>query len=818
MQASIEMPQGRTALREMIEQFPADSPHWNEAQNRFQFIDRLLNECLGWEKPQIEVERFDDAGGRADYLLGKPVRAALEAKKEAKYFDFLPTARPRSARKLRPLIEACPNLKSACTQVIGYCALHGARLAVVCNGPQMVIFQSVGQGASPLDGECFVFDGFNSYINDFQILWRFLSPEGVYENIAVRALADLQNPRIPAKAATTLGDPKAYRYRTPFQDNLRTLATVLLDDVEYNPEVKSDFYKECYVAVYSDDRDSLLGSEAISSRYKRVSDNGIMPANLTTRIEDGSVKIEAAEVITTTGRPVVVVGDVGVGKTSFFENLFQKLDEDEKSITCYVHVNLGEEAALSADVKSYFLRRVPLVLREEYGINIDSHAFVSKLYAPEIDEFDDSVEGQLKDIDRTGYLKARIEYLTKLTQDKATHVLRSLNFIVRGLGRQVMIVLDNADQRTFETQQEAFLVAQELASSRTMLIFVALRPSTFYASKLSGALSGYKNEVLSISPPPAHEVIRKRIIFALRVAAGRVAPAVLEGVSLDLSNIELFLKAMLRSIRGNPEIRTFLGNITGGNTRLILELITSFCGSPNVESERIIKIEGETHRYYVPLHEFTKHALFGEYAYYNATSSLVACNVFDVTLADKREHFLALLIIGFLTSPASIRNSDGFVPGTSVVTEMMRLSFVESQIRAALRKLAEHRLIETPHAHFREIAVEDDDPTENYFYRATSVGIYHARHWVGSFSFLDAMCLDTPVFDEARRTEIFKCAPSFDIRDRQKKAVAFLTYLETTWYDANFDMNYFDFQAAVNDQQKSFESVRRFVESSGKAE
>ncbi|WP_214672109.1 hypothetical protein, partial [Escherichia coli] len=62
----------------------------------------------------------------------------------------------------------------------------------------------------------------------------------------------------------------------------------------------------------------------------------------------------------------------------------------------------------------------------------------------------------------------------------------------------MMIVLDNADQRTFETQQEAFLVAQELASNRTMLIFVALRPSTFYASKLSGALSGYKNEVLSI--------------------------------------------------------------------------------------------------------------------------------------------------------------------------------------------------------------------------------------------------------------------------------------------------------------------------------
>jgi GTPase SAR1 family protein len=816
MQATIEMNQGRGALQKIIDEFPSASSHWNEAQNRFQFIDRLLSECLGWEKPLIEVEIFDDAGGRSDYLLGKPVRAALEAKRETKKFNFLPTPKAKSARKLRSLIAACPTLKSACTQVIGYCALHGARLAVVCNGPQMVIFQSVGQGSSPLDGECFVFDGFNSYLLEFETLWRFLSPEGVYENVAVRALAELQNPRIPVKASTTLGDAKAYRYRTAFQDNLRTLATVLLEDVEYNPDIKSDFYRECYVSVYGNDESSLLASEIISTRYKRVSDNGIMPANLTTKIEGGSVKIEAAEIASTTGRPVVVIGDVGVGKTSFFENLFQKLDEDDKSRTCYVHVNLGEEAALSTDVKSYFLRRVPLVLREEYDINIDSNEFAARLYAPEIEEFDEGVQGQLRDIDRTAYLKARIAHLSSLIQDRAAHVPRALNFIVKGLKRQVMIVLDNADQRTFETQQEAFLVAQELATSRTMLIFVALRPSTFYASKLSGALSGYKNEVLSISPPPAHEVIRKRIVFALRVAAGRVAPAALEGVSLNLGSIELFLTAMLRSIRGNPDIKTFLGNITGGNTRLILELITSFCGSPNVESERIVKIEEETKKYYVPIHEFTKHALLGEYAYYNATSSLVACNVFDVTLADKREHFISSLIIGYLTSPVGLQNSDGFVLGTAVASEMMRLGFVELQVRAALRRLAEHRLIETPHAHFREIAVKDDDFAETFHYRATSVGIYHVRHWIGSFSFLDAMCLDTPVFDKEKREIIFNYAASFDIKDRLKKSTAFRDYLESTWYDANFDINYFDFQPAVNDQSKSFESVRRVVQNGGR--
>lgn len=817
MQARMEMTEGRAALARIIEHFPDDSSFWNEAQNRFQFVDRLLTECLGWHQPLIEVEKHDEAGGRADYLLGKPVRAALEAKREAKRFNFLPSAKPASARKLRPLVDTCPNLKAACTQVIAYCALHGARLAIVCNGPQMVIFQSVGHGQSPLDGECFTFDGFNSYLDNFPALWSFLSPEGVYQNIASRALAERQNPRLPTKAATALAEPKGYRYRTQFQDNLRTLASVLLDNIEDNPAVKSDFYKECYVPLDANNRHLLLSKNIIAARYRRVADNGVVPARLTTRVQNGSVKIDAAAAANANGRPLVVVGDVGVGKTSFFENLFEELDDAEKSRTCYVHINLGEEAALATDVKSHVLQKIPQILRDSYEINIQTNDFAQRLYAADLAAFDESVDGQLKSVDETEYTKAKIAFLSGLVKDRSSHLLRSLDHIARALGRQVMIVLDNADQRTFETQQEAFLVAQELAASRAMLVFVALRPATFYASKLSGALSGYKNEVLTISPPPADEVIRKRITFALRVAEGRIAPAALEGVNLNLSNIVLFLTAMLRSIRSNADIRKFLSNITGGNTRLVIELVTSFCGSPNVESERIVRIESENGDYKVPLHEFTKHALLGEYAYYNPLSSLVACNVFDISSADRREHFLALLTIAFLSSPTGIRDNDGFVAGTSVMTEMMRLSFVESQVRATLRRLAENRLIETPHAHYREIPVDEATLAETFYFRATSVGVYHARYWVGSFAFLDATCIDTPVFDDERRRIIVDNVDSFEIKQRYAKAIAFAEYLDAVWYDSDFGVNYYDFPAVLDGQRASFASVERFLSTGPRA-
>jgi GTPase SAR1 family protein len=812
VQANIELSEGKRRLAEIIEAFPAASPHWNEAQNRFQFVDRLLIECLGWEHPLIEVEKTDEGGGRADYLLGKPVKAAVEAKRESKLFAFPPTYRSNASRKLRSLTEACPNLKGACTQVITYCAMHGAQIAVVCNGPQLVLFQSNISGQSPLDGDCYVFDGFQDYLAKFAMLWKFLSPEGMYENLAFKELVSIRNPRIPQKALTQISEPQGYRYRTSFQENLRTLASILLDDIEENPEIKNDFYNECYVPIDANNRHILLSKKAIASRYRRVSDNGISPAKLAATVRAGKVEVETTDIALASAKPIVIIGDVGVGKTSFFENLYQQTLETDGRNTCFLNVNLGQEAALSANVNDYVLSELPKRLKEDYSIDINSKDLLDKIYLKDLIDFENSPEGQLKTIDELGYVKERIKFLAQKRENRSSHLLTSLDFIARSLKHQIIVVLDNADQRTFQTQQDAFVVAQELASLRSLLVFVALRPATFYTSKLSGALSGYQNQVLTISPPPADEVIRKRIAFALRVAEGRIGLSALKGVSIDLSNIVLFLKATLRSIKTSGEIRTFLSNITGGNTRLVIELFTSFCGSPNVDSERIVEIELRSGDYKIPLHEFTKHALLGEYSFYNPTSSLVACNVFDVSTADFREHFLAPMLIAYISSPLGIRDNDGFISGASILDELVRIGFTDTQVRFSLRKLARRRLIETPHAHYREIEIDENVNPETFFFRATSVGIYHIRYWVGAFSFLDASCIDTPIFDEVTRVTVFENAQSFDIARRYAKAHAFGSYLLSSWHEANFDVSYYDFSAILDSQYYSFSAVKAVLD------
>ncbi len=297
MQAPFEMTVGLARLREILSSRPIDSPYWNEAQNRFQFIDRLLSECLGWEKPYIEVENTDDFGGKADYLLGKPARAILEAKREARSFDLLPS---------------------------------GAPIAIVCNGPQLIVFQAIVMGQSPLDGECYVFNGFDTYLENFPLLWTILSPEGVYENRAYKEFSLHRTSRIPPKASTAISEPNKYRYRNTFQENLRSLASLLLEDIIDDPAVKPTFYRECYVSSEANNRHLLLSKQAISARYKRAGGDGIMPASLevATKVDEaGGLKItDPALSILPGTRPIVVLGDIGVGKTSFFENLFEQLD------------------------------------------------------------------------------------------------------------------------------------------------------------------------------------------------------------------------------------------------------------------------------------------------------------------------------------------------------------------------------------------------------------------------------------------------------------------------------------------------------------
>jgi hypothetical protein len=317
--------------------------------------------------------------------------------------------------------------------------------------------------------------------------------------------------------------------------------------------------------------------------------------------------------------------------------------------------------------------------------------------------------------------------------------------------------------------------------------------------------------VFTILPPRPELVVEKRLIFAARIAEGKVSAEVLRGVRLNLSSVATFLRVLLHSLEKNRDLTEILANVTAGNIRAVVEFVRRFIGCPNVEAEKIVDLDATTGPYTIPVHEFSKAAILGDYSHFVPDSSL-AMNLFDVESADRKEHFLSLMIVAFLLSKSTIRDRDGFVRTTLIREEMQRWGFLPSQTEKALRRLTNKRLIETT----ERITFEEDlvgligEMPDGF--RETSIGAYHIRRWAGDFAYLDAMIFDTPIFDETVRDEISGKLESFDIADRYQRTLTFRNYLSSTWDSSTLRPSYFDWGEAIKYGQANFDAVKRAIQ------
>ena len=314
----------------------------------------------------------------------------------------------------------------------------------------------------------------------------------------------------------------------------------------------------------------------------------------------------------------------------------------------------------------------------------------------------------------------------------------------------------------------------------------------------------------TISPPRVDLVVEKRLNFALEMADGRRRINQLEGITLNFKSLSLYLNALLYSLKSNNDLVELFSNITGGNIRHALDLVTKFIGSPNVNAAKIMKIMEESGDYLIPVHEFTKSALLGEYSHYHADSSF-AMNLFDVRFSDEREHFLVPMVAAYLNFDGPHRNREGFVTSDNVIKEMQNWGFTPQQVESALRRMTNKRLIETT----ERITFDEDItgligemPTA---FRITTVGAYHLLKWATTFAYLDAMLFDTPIFDGNVMGVLSRDPASFDIDERARRVTTFRSYLTAVWHNSGLAPPYFDWIRLLPVGEPSFEKVGRFI-------
>jgi len=778
--------------------------HRNEADTRFKVIDQIFFDCLGWSKDDVKMEEHHD-GGYTDYSFYAPRRILIvEAKKEDIYFQ-IPAGKPQLEYSITSLCKDNPDLKAAISQASNYCQERGTPFCAVSNGNQIVIFIAVrNDGISPLEGKALVFVSLDKMLENFIDLWQALSKSGIEEKkLYTRLVGDLQA-QIPRKLSETIATYPGIKNRNVLQTDLQIVSDLVIEDLTRDKALEKEFLEECYCKTGALSQHSLASKTILENRYAALSDSNSPAPVLSQATDKQGISSELfSESISR--RPILLIGSVGVGKTTFLRNLMKVEAPSifEKAITLYI--DLGSKATLSSDLKSFIIEEVTEQLREKYTTDIEERNFVRAVYYSDLQRFQKSIYSDLYETDINRFREKELDLLEKKLSIPEDHLKQSLKHIAKGRKKQLIMILDNSDQRDEFTQQQVFLISQEIAEHWLTTVFVTLRPETFHRSQQLGALSGYHPKAFSVSPPRVDLVLEKRLFFARKLTRGEIPSQNLpDGIGMRLSSLDFVICSFLKSLKTNRELSECIDNISGGNIRLALDLVRGFFGSGHVDTKKIVEIQRDDEKgYTVPLHEFLRAVIFGDNVYYEPNRSTIV-NLFDISSNDPKEHFILPLLIGLIRHLGSSVSSDGFVETSIIYEHLQGSAFTADQIDQALVKSTRKKLIETTARLIPQIG--QDMP---HTLRVTTLGLYHITRLCGRFEYIDAVVIDTPILKSDVRESIHDV---FEIYPRLLRADNFRKYLDSQWSKTLLPGLGFDWCDASSKLKHQIESIHISLE------
>lgn len=660
----VKYDEGKAALGALIEWAEANclDQNRNEAATRLHLIDGLLRDVLGWPKAWIRPE--EPAGtGRIDYALGVPgIQLIIEAKREGVYFD-LPAGTRAGVRTIASLTDGARGraLREAMLQVASYAALNGVALAGVTNGHQLVLFVAVRtDGTPPLQGKALVLPSLADMYSDFRLLWDHASPAGV-DSRTLHGTLRTGSTVPPEPLSARLTTYPGVKRRNNLQAGLEILGELFLIDVARLEELRDDFLRDCYASSGALSQYAEVSKQILQTRYALLHQEGDVEASpvhdkkgLNRELTQDMLAAAASR------RPIVLLGDVGVGKTTFIQHLVHVDAREVFADAISIYVDFGASTTLGK-LDIFVLEETTRQLREQYGIDVDEASFAEAVHHAALNRFEKGVVGRLREIDRIAYEKERIRYLQECVFDRPRHLRQSLEHLRASRHRQIVIFLDNIDQRSSEDQDKVFLIANELATTWPATVFVTLRPETFYASSHSGALSGYQPRVFTIAPPRTDVMLQRRFDFVLRrlEETGRLGSYPV-GVTVDSESLRSFFEVLAENCRTNASLLALIDNIAGGNMRLALRFVSSFIGSGHIDTRKILDVYDVQGRYVIAVHEFLRALLYGDGVYYDPEASPIA-NLFHVAQPDGREHFLLPVLLAEIQVQGERFAQEGYV-------------------------------------------------------------------------------------------------------------------------------------------------------------
>ena len=218
----IDFDKFKSNLNDLVIECESDSERGdrNEAQTRFDIIDKVLFDCLDWSREETKVERSFD-GKYTDYELGRKKLAVVEAKKEGLSFKIPSGTIKNNKIKLSTLFSLeKSNIKEAVIQAKDYCSERGIQYGIVTNGHQYICFLASRTDGVPIkEGIAIAFISLRDILENFELAWESMSKHGL-EDSSTNQLFRKANIALPKKLSSKLIDYPKFRYKNDLQSNL----------------------------------------------------------------------------------------------------------------------------------------------------------------------------------------------------------------------------------------------------------------------------------------------------------------------------------------------------------------------------------------------------------------------------------------------------------------------------------------------------------------------------------------------------------------------------------------------------------------------
>jgi len=427
--------------------------------------------------------------------------------------------------------------------------------------------------------------------------------------------------------------------RNILQTDLQILADLVFEDIVSAQDLEEEFLEKCYCLSGALSQYGLISKRLLAERYKALFATGSdKPTLVPATDKKGISKDLIAESFSR--RPILLLGDAGVGKTIFFRHFIHVEAKEVFRNALVIYIDFGSKAAFTKDIQAFTLDEIERQLQNVHGVDIRDNNFVRGIYHGELLKFSKGIYGPLKDSVPEKFRAKEIEYLEAKLTHHEQHCMASLDHLTKARQQQAILFLDNADQRSDSIQQQVFIIAQSMASHWPLTVFLALRPETFYRSRERGSLSAYHLKAFTIAPPRVDLVLEKRLSFGLDITQGNLpATALPPGVHVDFKKVGVFLSIIRDTLQNSESLIEAIDNLSGGNVRLALEFIRRLVGSGHIDTRKILDIYSKSKSYFVGLHEFLRTIIYGDNIYYDPNTS-PASNIFEISTPDPKEHFL----------------------------------------------------------------------------------------------------------------------------------------------------------------------------------